>query len=135
MSNAATPVEREDYSAKQVATKLGTDAKTLRKFFRSSASSTKAVGFGGRYIFKPEDIQAIETEFKAWVSNKAPRGRRPSGRKVSASRGAAIEVLDEMVDGFDDFEDLEPDEADLIDLEKDLGLSEFDDPADDDYND
>jgi hypothetical protein len=58
--------ERETYTAKQVAGRCGTDAKTMRKFFRSKASTVEPVGQGGRYEFAAEDLPKIKREFDAW---------------------------------------------------------------------
>jgi len=58
--------DRETYTAKQIAMRLGTDGKTLRKFFRSKYSSVEPVGQGSRYEFAAEDYPTIQAEFKAW---------------------------------------------------------------------
>src|SRR5690606_30178741 len=60
-------------TAKQVATRLGTDAKNLRKFFRSKASTVEPVGQGGRYEFNASDFEKIKAEFDAWNSTKRTR--------------------------------------------------------------
>lgn len=58
------------YGAKQVASRIGTDAKTLRKFFRSKASSYNPVGQGGRYEFPISMLPIIRQEFVTWQKNK-----------------------------------------------------------------
>lgn len=58
--------ERETYTAKQVAARCGTDSKTMRKFFRSSASTVEPVGQGGRYEFDAADLPKIKQEFITW---------------------------------------------------------------------
>lgn len=60
----------ETYSAKQVATRIGTDPKTLRKFFRSPKSTFEPVGQGGRYEFPKSDLPAIQKAFDAWKDGK-----------------------------------------------------------------
>lgn len=80
--------KRETYTAKQVATRCGTDSKTMRKFFRSSHSTVKAVGQGGRYEFDAKDLPKIQREFNAW-QNKAKSGRTPidtEGKKALQER-------------------------------------------------
>lgn len=62
--------ERDTYTAKQVATRCGTDSKTMRKFFRSNHSTVEPVGQGGRYEFDSRDFPKIKREFDAW-SNKS----------------------------------------------------------------
>lgn len=65
--------DRETYTAKQVATRLGTDAKTMRKFFRSNHSTVEPVGQGGRYEFAATDFPQIKREFEAWRSKASSR--------------------------------------------------------------
>jgi hypothetical protein len=60
----------ETFSAKQVAVRIGTDAKTLRKFLRSSASPYEAVGQGGRYEFPKGDLAKIKKHFLQWQQGK-----------------------------------------------------------------
>lgn len=102
-------------AAKQVATILGTEAKTLRQFFRSPASTVEAVGSGGRYEFREEDIDKIKTEFEAWKSGHASRGnKRAEGGSTKKSRKAEapteIEEIEEL-----EIEDLEDEELELED--------------------
>ena len=124
-STENTTEARPEYSAKQVATKLGIDAKTMRKFFRSPASTVTPVGFGGRYNILAEDMPKVEEEFTKWKQNKAPKGRRPS---KSAPRNArSIADLDETEASFEEFE--EPTEEELMELDDEL-LDFGDDPFD-----
>jgi hypothetical protein len=110
------------FSAKQVATKLNTDAKTIRKFFRSAASTTEAVGQGGRYEFLESDLPQIKEEFEKWNSGQSRRAPKAEGDdtptpKKSRSKKAAVEELveleddDELLD-LDDDEDLTPEVID-----------------------
>lgn len=73
--------ERDSYTAKQVATRCSTDAKTLRKFLRSNNSSFDAVGQGGRYEFDADQLKTIKAEFTAW--RKKAEARRSSPAVVS----------------------------------------------------
>lgn len=76
------------YSAKQVATRIGTEAKQLRKFFRDPNSGYDAVGQGGRYDFPEEDIAKIKTAFDAWNATKTRRNRpaqSPEAKPASAA--------------------------------------------------
>ena len=57
-------------SAKEVARALGTDARTLRKFLRSSDSPFEAVGQGGRYNFDDEDVKLLERAFNGHLRKK-----------------------------------------------------------------
>lgn len=73
----ADGVEERTYSAKQVATRIGTDAKQLRKFFRDNKSGYTPVGQGGRYDFPESEIPKIKTAFDQWNSTKTKRNRSP----------------------------------------------------------
>lgn len=78
------------YSAKQVASRIGTDAKQLRKFFRDPNSGYDAVGQGGRYDFPEADIPKIKLAFDAWNSTKTRRNRQPSPQKKLATAAGLI---------------------------------------------
>lgn len=67
--------DRDTYTAKQVAARCGTDAKTMRKFFRSAHSTVEPVGQGGRYEFDAKDMPKIKREFDTWSKRSA--GRTP----------------------------------------------------------
>jgi hypothetical protein len=62
----------ETYSAKQVARRIGTDAKTFRKWLRSDASPYPAVGQGQRYEFPVKDLPRIKSFFDTW-KNRSTR--------------------------------------------------------------
>jgi hypothetical protein len=65
----------ETFSAKQVARRIGTDAKTFRKWLRSSSSPYPAVGQGKRYEFPQHELHHIKVHFEAWknkTARKAP---------------------------------------------------------------
>jgi hypothetical protein len=106
--------------AKEVATAIGTDAKSLRQFFRSGKSSFTAVGAGGRYEFKESDVEKIKSEFETWKAGKPGRGRGTSEggstRSRSTTRGREVKPEDQIeeVEEIEELEDLEElDEADL----------------------
>lgn len=102
-------------AAKQVASILGTEPKTLRQFFRSPASTVEAVGSGGRYEFATEDIDQIKAEFDAWKAQHASRGaKRASGGKSTkvAEEVEEVEEIEEL-----DLEDELDDELDDEELE------------------
>jgi hypothetical protein len=64
----------ETFSAKQIARRIGTDAKTFRKWLRSSASPYPPVGQGKRYEFPKADLERIKLHFDAW-QNRGPKGK------------------------------------------------------------
>lgn len=81
MKNGSLP-DRETYTAKQIATRCGTDPKTMRKFFRSSNSTTSPVGQGGRYEFDAKDVPTIMREFSAWRKKATSRPPKPEPKLV-----------------------------------------------------
>ena len=102
-------VEKDTLAAKQVATELGTDAKTLRQFFRSPASTVEAVGSGGRYEFNASDVPKIKSEFEAWKAGHAARGSKRTGEGGSKrGRAAAQEIVE-----VEEVEELEIEDEDL----------------------
>ena len=109
---STTPPEPngDTLTAKQVATRIGTDAKTLRKFFRSPASTVEAVGQGGRYEFAKADLPKIKAEFEKWNSKKPTRVSRSTPKDEPRRR---------VVDDSDiEAEELDLDELDLDDDEE-----------------
>lgn len=105
-------VEEKTFSAKQVATRIGTDAKSLRKFFRTHSSLVEAVGQGGRYDFAADDIPRIEKEFKEWKKNA---GRRGTKKEVDPTPAEVEEAEEE----FEDLESVEPSDEDLQEIGED----------------
>lgn len=107
--------EGELLAAKQVATMLGTEAKTLRQFFRSPASTLEAVGSGGRYEFTEADVPQIKLEFDAWRAGHAARGAsRAAGKKGSTPTGKAAVSIEEV----EEIEELELDDDEELDDEE-----------------
>lgn len=80
--------EEKTFSAKQVATRIGTDAKQLRKFFRST-TDFDAVGQGGRYDFPESMLPEIKAKFDAWNSTKVRRVRKPSSAAPKVVNGTS----------------------------------------------
>lgn len=107
-------------AAKQVATLLETEAKTLRQFFRSPASTVKAVGSGGRYEFNESDVPQIKEEFEKWKAGHASRGaKRGEGTpRAKGKRGAKVAEVTEVEEVEElEIEELEDDELDDEELE------------------
>lgn len=50
----------------ELATRLETDPKTLRRFFRSGDSPVKPVGQGNRYSITLGDVRRIKKAFDNW---------------------------------------------------------------------
>lgn len=127
--------ERETYTAKQVATRCGTDPKTMRKFFRSKASTVEPVGQGGRYEFDGDDLPQIKAEFEAWTKGTKAgpaAGKGPKSQSKPKPKAAAPAVV-EVEEDDEELDDLEGPGEDELDDEgidvDDLDL-EFDDEDD-----
>lgn len=113
------PAESKTFGAKQVATRIGTDAKTFRKFLRSSNSPVQAVGQGKRYDFPESELPRLAKAFKSWQENSKSNG----ASKKAEARGRqdeeqAVEELDgpgEVLEVPDD-----PSEDDLTGIELEL---------------
>lgn len=86
--------ELETYTAKQIAVRLGTDGKTLRKFFRSKHSTVEPVGQGRRYEFDKEDLPKIKREFDNWAGPT----RKPMPLKLVKSPVVPEEPDEEYLD-------------------------------------
>lgn len=127
MAQAATKngqlQERDTYTAKQVATRCGTDSKTMRKFFRSSHSTVDPVGQGGRYEFDAKDMPKIKAEFDAWRKKAQSRQTKPAPKNgIPLDRVAdAIERAQEVEEAEhltpEEINDLEPTPEELEELE------------------
>lgn len=117
----------------EVADELGTDPKTLRKFFRSDACDTVTpVGQGKRYAITPDDIDDLRVAFDAWSSGKAKKAdavdddKAPSKAKAKKAKknkkakpAPPVEDPDEDLDMGDE----EPTAEDLDEIE-DLDLDD-----------
>ena len=77
--------DRDTYTAKQIAVRCGTDAKTMRKFFRSNHSTVEPVGQGGRYEFDAKDLPKIKKEFDSWC-NRSSLKKRPLQQAVTKQK-------------------------------------------------
>lgn len=53
-------------TTRQVAEKLDTDPRVLRRFLRSETSGRDKVGKGKRYEFSAPQIPALKKKFAAW---------------------------------------------------------------------
>lgn len=94
--------ERDTYTAKQVATRLGTDAKTMRKFFRSQHSTVEPVGQGGRYEFDAGDMPQIKAEFTAWQKKSKARTNGTNGTARKGMQQIAKTIAPKVVEELDE---------------------------------
>ena len=103
----------DTFGAKQIATRIGTDPKTFRKFLRSTASPYEAVGQGGRYEFPCDELEKIKKVFTAWQKGKRVR--------EVVSKPPTIKIYleeDELAEAIMDFPDNDPTDADLDAIEE-----------------
>lgn len=101
----------ETFSAKEVARQLDTDARTLRKFLRSSASPVDPPGQGGRYEFTAKQVKKVKKAFDSWGKGKTTE---------KATKSLPLKDVEEVDDTVEEvaLEDLDgPSEEDLIDLD------------------
>lgn len=96
-------------TAKQLASALGTDGKTVRKFLRSEFGK---VGQGQRWNIDPDKVDELKTKFEAW--GKRTRSTKSKDKaKVEDVPVDEVEELDN--DELEDISDIE----ELDDLELD----------------
>lgn len=131
----------ETYSAKQVATRIGTDPKTFRKWLRSTASPYEAVGQGQRYDFPKADLPKIAKQFNAWKSRsggKLPRingtkntkvDREPDEHRAIPTKSMADQIRERETARDEEYGTIDGEEPTLEDLEEleDLDLDDLDD--------
>lgn len=131
----------EKLSAKEVARELGTDARTLRKFFRSGNSPVDPVGQGGRYEIDSKAVKKVKKAFDNWGGGtKAKKDpdvpddfvpdivKSKAKKSKSEAENEAKALLDDVLDPIDDpdveildLDDLEgPTPEDLEDEDLDL---------------
>lgn len=125
----ATP---EKISAKQAAIQLGTDARSLRKFLRSS-SDFDAVGQGNRYEFDKAEMKKLKKLFnakKVTGTDKEVAANTKHDLDINASveEQDEIDATTEEVDLDDNSEpaEIEWDEDEEADLEAIEGPSDDD---------
>jgi len=109
--------EQSTFSAKQVATRIGTDAKTLRKFLRSPSSPYEAVGQGSRYEFPQDDLKKIKKAFDRWQSKKRVPAK-PAEATPTPTKQLKVRVNDEIEMSIDI--DGEPSADELAKIQKEL---------------
>lgn len=131
--------EGKTLGAKQVATRIGTDAKTFRKFLRQSGGG---VGQGRRYDFPEAEVPKLAKEFSAWLAkSKAPKtpADKPAvpQMKLKGSGATLTIVADDEIDDEElelDDDDVEPSMDELMELTEDddeLEDLDFDDEEED----
>lgn len=122
--------EGKTLGAKQVATRIGTDAKTFRKFLRQSGGG---VGQGRRYDFPEADVPKLAKEFSTWLAkSKAPKtpADKPAVPQMKLKgKGATLTIVQDD-DEIDD-EELELDDDAEPSMDELMELTEDDDELED----
>lgn len=73
-------------NTREIADKLGTDPKRLRRFLRSDVTYRNA-GQGGRYEFTDRDVPTLKKRFDAWdAAASAKTTERPRKTRRSTTR-------------------------------------------------
>lgn len=91
-------------SAKEAATLIGTDGRTLRKFLRKKNG---LVGQGNRWGIDPNDIESLKAEFLAWAKGaKAASDDKKATKTKAATPKLPADDDDEAFSEIDD-DDLE----------------------------
>jgi rubredoxin len=67
MEGETKMAEPTKLSTREVADKLNTDPRTLRRFLRSLE---KGVGTGSRYGFEPQQVGNLKKQFNAWQKER-----------------------------------------------------------------
>lgn len=122
----------------EVASELGTDPKTLRKFFRSDKCDIEPVGQGKRYAITADDIDDLKTSFALWAGGKAKKADDDSEpaadkapAKAKAPRKSRTKKAADPAPLPDEDEDLEfdasePTAEDLAEVEDELDMGDDD---------
>lgn len=90
-------------TAKQAATMLGTDAKTLRKFLRSKNGT---IGQGKRWAIAEDDIPALKADFEAWGTGKRKSEPKAEGTTPPAAKKKGSKVTTPPADDDDEIDDI-----------------------------
>jgi hypothetical protein len=100
-------------TAKQAATALGTDGRTLRKFLRKKFG---LVGQGQRWAIRKDDLETLRAEFAAHL--KSARSETKSKTTKSKTKAEEIETIDEVEeldnDELEELEDISEDDLDSL---------------------
>ena len=120
----------EVLTTNEVATQLGTDPKTLRKFFRSDKCDVVPVGQGKRYALTARDVKKLAPALEAWhTSNRTPKPKtdeaevtetpapKKRGRKAKQEPVVELEDIDEELDE-------DPTDEELLEVDDELTLDD-----------
>jgi hypothetical protein len=102
-------------SAKDLAEKLGTDAKTVRRFLRKREMG---VGQGNRYEIDPKSVTRLKRDFEKWAKEEADKKAKREQEKSRKSDTKAESVPDDVIaEETHEDNDAEPTDSDIEDIE------------------
>lgn len=78
-------------SAKEVAQKLDTTPRTLRKFLRSD-EKVESPGKGGRYALAATQVNALKKRFDAWSAQRAENAAKVQEADIDEVEGDTPET-------------------------------------------
>lgn len=87
----------EGLSSKQVATEIGTEPRTLRRFLRDDPTYRNA-GSGGRYVFTERDIPTLLKRFTTWQAGVEVRRAKRDTTGLVNRRSQASQEEPEVID-------------------------------------
>lgn len=104
----------------ELATELGTDSRTVRKFLRADARSRgEAIpGKGARWSIERREVRSLKKRFDAWsaAQDEAREARAKVEHSVAPDNGEVTESeTEESLDSLDSLEG--PSDAELAELE------------------
>ena len=121
------PTKTEPLSAKEAANKLGTDARTLRKFLRKRSG---VIGQGNRWAIEPKELKKLRKEFEKWQAEgakpKATTDEAPSKSKAK-NKKPNTNTDSELIDTVDDDDAIADLSEALFELGDDDDLESYDD--------
>lgn len=87
------------FTTAEVAEKLDTTPRTLRKFLRADArgrgQGDSLPGKGSRYMIEGKELKSLQSRFKKWTAAEA---EARAARAQAAAEAAQVEVEGEVVD-------------------------------------
>jgi hypothetical protein len=83
----------------QVAEKLGTDARTLRKFLRSDACKVESVGKGSRYQIEAKQVQQLRSQFTKWGAAQDEKPKTVTTKTETAPAEVSTHEVKEATGG------------------------------------
>jgi hypothetical protein len=83
-------------STAEIADSLGTTARVLRKFLRSSASPFEPVGQGARYNIDADDLVELKELFGTWVNRPGSRSTSKTTSTTKAPRKPKPKIVEKV---------------------------------------